>query len=304
MAPRESLSHRSQESPILDPRSRIHRAVRESRRRSRPALATRSLKLRMISESAFTAARPPTPKRTPEPAPAPVREAPAGFPAFQIPQDHGGCRRRQRRRPCSTASVPSPSPKSPAKPAAPERDLSAFTFTNPVVCPAGTRRTRAGTRRGSGNTRAPCRRRWSWWNSARKSTRRWKRPDPERIEDIEVPEPTTSELHPRCQKKAVPGRALGQVQGVRATRKGSGSPTKPEDFEEFEPVRNFPPPLPPLRRCGTAQAQARRQSDRLAERTLARLRPARPLRGRNPECLRRRGPRSPALPAEEEVTDS
>jgi cell division protein FtsZ len=129
MAPRESLSHRSQENPILDPSSGF--TPPPVKVAAFEAASTRETELDDVLEPAFTlpAAEP---VRTPEPAPAPVREAPAVSPLSKF-----------RKTTADVAAATAPSlfdserpfaePEIPAKPAAPERDLSAFTFADPVT---------------------------------------------------------------------------------------------------------------------------------------------------------------------------
>ncbi len=129
MAPRETLSHRSQENPILDPSSGF--TPPPVKVAAFEAALARETEPEPDHESAFTLPAV-APVRTLEPVP--VREAPLVSPLSKF---------RKSTADVAAASAPGlfdserpfAEPEIPAKPTAPERDLSAFTFTDPVTRP-------------------------------------------------------------------------------------------------------------------------------------------------------------------------
>jgi cell division protein FtsZ len=246
MAPRESLSHRSQENPILDPTSGFTAPpVKVS---SFEAALARETAVEDDLERAFTLPAA-TPARTPEPASTPEREAPPVSPLSKF---------RKTTPDVAAASAPTlfdserpfAEPEVAAKPAAPERDLSAFTFTNPVAAPQEI--TDPEPERTEEVSESPepvveeevVMEEVIVEESHEEVYTGTEEANPEPIEDIEAPEPTTPSFIPAARKKpslvAPWGKSKASEPPIKAPE-----PEKAEDFEELDSIEKFSAPAAP-----------------------------------------------------------
>jgi cell division protein FtsZ len=248
MAPRESLSHRSPENPILDPTSGFTAPpVRVS---SFEAALARETEVEDDLERAFTLPAA-TPARTPEPAPAlaPVREAPPVSPLSKF---------RKTTADVAAASTPTlfdserpfAEPEVSVKPAAPERDLSAFTFTNPVAVPEESRTPEPEPAEVvSESPESVVEEEVVMEEVVVEELREevytgTEEVNPEPIEDIEAPEPTTPSFIPAARKKPSLVAPWGRTKASEPPAK-SPEPEKPGDFDDLDSFQETSPPAPP-----------------------------------------------------------
>jgi cell division protein FtsZ len=231
MAPRESLSHRSQENPILDPVSGFTAPAVKITEEQEP-------------EPAFTlpAAKPArAPDPAPVPEPAPVREAPPVSPLSRFRK--------------TTADVaaadalslfenerPFAEPEVTAKPAASEPDLSAFTFTNPVLAaPQEPSAPEPVFKDDFPETPEPVKEEIPADEPGEEIYTGREEAKPEPIEDIEEPEPSTPSFIPAVRKKPSLVAPWGKSKASEPPVKTPVS-TEIPDFEDLESMEEISAP--------------------------------------------------------------
>lgn len=237
MAPRESLSQRSQENPILDPTSEFTAPPAKVAVPEAPPV--RSAPVEDDLEPAFKLpATAPIRVTEPEPAPALVREAPQVSPLSKF-----------RKTVAAVAAGTSPTlfdserpfaePEVISKPAAAEPDLSAFTFANPVVvAPQEEVVETPGLVEEEAAAEEPREEIYSGTEEAI--------PEPiEDIEDIDMPEEPARAFIPAVRRKPTLAAPWGKSKASEPPVKvpePKPEPEKPSDFEELESLEEFTAP--------------------------------------------------------------
>lgn len=237
MAPRETLSHRSQENPILDPSSGF--TPPPVKVAAFEAALARETELEDDLDSAFTVpAAMPVLTPAAAPAPAPVREAPAVSPLSKF---------RKTTADVAAASAPSlfdserpfAEPEIAAKPALPERDLSAFTFANPITPPEEPSTPEPEKEEELLAPPEPTKEEVVVVELREEVYTAMEEINPEPIEDIEVPEPTTPSFIPAARKRPSLVAPWGKS-------KASEPPEKETEAEVFADLEPTPEPSAPM----------------------------------------------------------
>ncbi|MGL4398408.1 MAG: hypothetical protein ACRCXD_00945 [Luteolibacter sp.] len=236
MAPRESLSHRSHENPLLDPTSDF----------TAPPVKVAAFESPPVREVAVEEKPEPTftlPARVPEPVPAPtpepVREAPLVSPLSKF-----------RKTVAEVAGVSAPSlfeierpfaePEITPKAVAPEPDLSAFTFTQPVV--AAPQEPSAPEQEITADfSETPEAAQEEIAAEEVYTSDEDAKPEP--IEDIDEPELKTPVFIPAPRKKSSLPAPWGKAKASEPPVKAAVS-QEIRDFEDLEPIEEFSAPAP------------------------------------------------------------